>query len=641
MIKIVQFLCLFTLAFTLNANAQFVTDDFDSYEEGYIGPQADHWTTWLGNEGTPEDGIISTDQANSGSQSMYIGPGQVQDVLLLLGNESSGNLYLSWHMYVDDQGSAYWNIQESETPGINWNLEVAMGSDNMGTPTMPGLGIVVQEGALLTEFQYEFNTWMHFEHFVDMDNDIIVLTKDGETLIEAPYLGGLGAIDFFSINNDNSYYIDDVIYSEVATSITANFSVDMNYEEVSDDGVFVVVNGGDPVEMSDDDEDGIWEASVDLGEEPDSPMTYYFVNGDEAEDISGDCADGGERSAEVDDDDLDLETVCFGECTDCGTIYLREVTFSVDVSYLESVDDAGIHLAASFNDWDPTQNPLEDEDEDGIWETTILLDKNMEHTYRFYNGAEESEVVPEGCSVDVDGTASRSVTLEEEATTLETVCFSECTDCISANSVAVTFSVDVELLANEGNLNEDGLLLTGSFLEVQNPADGEAIELTLAEGEEYIYEAVVTLSKNQQYTYVFVNGNTWSDAEFITDDCAEDGTGRRVLDLGDEDTVLETVCFDACSGPCIPTGINEQALASFDLYPNPASEQVFLVNPFATNEQVQVEIYNHIGQLIEAQNTMASNKQIELNISDLAADLYFVKISNGQESFAQRLVVVK
>lgn len=78
-------------------------DNFDSYSDGdALGPGASWWSTWSGTEGGAEDGEITNDFAYSEPLSMTIEEGGVNDVLLKLGNQSSGYWRLAWQMYVPD-----------------------------------------------------------------------------------------------------------------------------------------------------------------------------------------------------------------------------------------------------------------------------------------------------------------------------------------------------------------------------------------------------------------------------------------------------------------------------------------------------------------------------------------------------------
>lgn len=213
----VYFLLFCLVAFT--TNAQIIDDNIDSYSTGPISPQASHWTTWSGSTGGAEDGTVTTEQANSGSQSMLIAEGQVQDVLLLLGDQTSGIYTVSWNVYVS--GTGYWNIQESEIPGVQWNAEFFIGETGSGGSS----GVIThsQSGATIA---YLSNFWFNVTMVFNLDNSTFSVTIDGQDfLVDEAYPGSqLGAVNFFSIDADNRYYIDDVLYVEGVLS-TTDFSI--------------------------------------------------------------------------------------------------------------------------------------------------------------------------------------------------------------------------------------------------------------------------------------------------------------------------------------------------------------------------------------------------------------------------------
>lgn len=197
-------------AFAFSANAQLIDDNFDFYTPGPMGNQAPWWTTWSGVTGTAEDIQVVTDNFNSGTQSGFVGPGGVApDALLLLGNESSGQYTVQWQMYVPAGATAYWNIQEDETPGIQWNDEFYVGETAVGGAA--GVITSLQTGATVP---YPEDQWFLITHEIDMDALTYSVIVDGAPFItDAAYIGSqLGAIDFFSVDNNNQYWVDDVLY---------------------------------------------------------------------------------------------------------------------------------------------------------------------------------------------------------------------------------------------------------------------------------------------------------------------------------------------------------------------------------------------------------------------------------------------
>jgi PA domain-containing protein/type IX secretion system substrate protein len=207
----------------LNPNA-IICDNFDMYATGSTtGAQAAFWSTWSGAVGGAEDGIVSDEQAASAPNSMLIAEGQAQDVLLLLGNQTSGSFRLSWNMYIPAGKTGYYNVQEDEEPGIAWNMDAFFNEDGLA----PGTGNISQDGATFT---YPEDAWFEVVHMFDLDNDNVRVFVDGSMVTTLDFPGNIGSIDFFSIDNDNRYYIDDVEYTAVLTPCHADAIICDGYE---------------------------------------------------------------------------------------------------------------------------------------------------------------------------------------------------------------------------------------------------------------------------------------------------------------------------------------------------------------------------------------------------------------------------
>lgn len=204
-------------AFTFSANAQ-INDDMEGYSTGPV--HEDHWSSWSGAAG-PEDLVITTDQAFSGSQSGYIGDDGVQDAVLMLGNQTSGQYTLSWYMYVPGGKTGYYNVQEDEDTGASggiWGLNVHFNEGNAS----PGTGTVQDDANppnILATFSYPENFWFQITHEIDLDTDTVIMSIDGTEIYNGDFYttgGNLGGIDFFSIDDNNQYYLDDVFFDSAA-----------------------------------------------------------------------------------------------------------------------------------------------------------------------------------------------------------------------------------------------------------------------------------------------------------------------------------------------------------------------------------------------------------------------------------------
>lgn len=100
------------------------------------------------------------------------------------------------------------------------------------------------------------------------------------------------------------------------------------------------------------------------------------------------------------------------------------------------------------------------------------------------------------------------------------------------------------------------------------------------------------------------------------------------------DTVIITV--DAM---CTTTSVEDFASASLELYPNPNQGQFTLQNT-GIGRDAEIEILNLQGQtLYRKQTYLSSKQQLEINLGDVAAGMYMVKITSGNQVAVDRLVI--
>jgi len=115
--------------------------------------------------------------------------------------------------FVPDSATAYYNIQESETPGEAWNMDVFF-NENGDTP---GMGSVTQNSAT---FAYPVGEWFEVSQTISLAGNTLTLSIDGvEIFNDLDYQGNLGAINFFSAGAMNRYYIDDLIFNGTPVSV--------------------------------------------------------------------------------------------------------------------------------------------------------------------------------------------------------------------------------------------------------------------------------------------------------------------------------------------------------------------------------------------------------------------------------------
>lgn len=214
-------------------------DNIDTYPIGALGPNADWWSTWSGVEGGAEDGIVSTDYAASGANSVLIPEGGVTDVILKLGNLSTGRYSLAWEMYVPSGKHGYYNVQETEVPGVAWNVDVFFGL------ATPGEGEITIPSEVA--FTYPPDAWFTVEHVIDMDANTIDIIINGVTVLSDVYDGNIGGVDFYSIDASNRYYLDDIVLMPLDPVDLNTYYADADSDTYGNAAVSIMVAGDAPV----------------------------------------------------------------------------------------------------------------------------------------------------------------------------------------------------------------------------------------------------------------------------------------------------------------------------------------------------------------------------------------------------------
>lgn len=235
------------------------------------------------------------------------------------------------------------------------------------------------------------------------------------------------------------------------------------------------------------------------------------------------------------------------------------ITFRVDVSE-ESVSAQGIHIAGSFQGWDPAGTTMT-ENGDGTWSYTTNAVEGTVLQYRYINGNAwgAGESVPAGCGIpDGFGGYNRSwtVTTNEE---IPLHCFSSCVECYQPQ-VLVTFRVNMI----EESVAPEGVHIAGNF---QGWSPGTTAMTDEGAG---IWTYTTNFAEGESIEYKFINGIAWGQDESVPVECNQNN--NRFHTVGAVDEVLDIVCFGSCSdcaaqsnpGCTDPTACNYDPVATED-----------------------------------------------------------------------------
>ena len=224
--SLLTLICLFAAISFAFAQTVVFSDNFDSYTAGsHLAQSNSAWTTWSNGPGTAEDGVISTAQAASAPNSLYISGSN--DQVYPFGNYTTGHYTLTFNYYVPSTGNGgYFNIQHVLLQ--QWALECYFNSTGGGYLSVGGS-------------QYNFTSpadaWFPIEFDVDMDNNSASLTVNNVAVHTWPFsyqqgntngTNQLAGINFYAgapNSASGSYYVDDFVVTEVSAALVGQFAV--------------------------------------------------------------------------------------------------------------------------------------------------------------------------------------------------------------------------------------------------------------------------------------------------------------------------------------------------------------------------------------------------------------------------------
>jgi hypothetical protein len=214
---------------------------------------------------------------------------------------------------------------------------------------------------------------------------------------------------------------------------------------------------------------------------------------------------------------------------------------------------------------------------------------------------------------------------------------------------SATYQIAFEGLANYGNgITLDDITVNGTIDTTVVPEPCVApTGLTAGESLDtesdhsivlsWIYDEDVSLwnvqykKENNDWTTISVNVNSYQINNVIPDVQYY----ARVQAVCDDENVSDwsyTVSY-------MITGIDEYLLNSINLYPNPAND---VVNVQCTMNNVQVkalEVFDVYGKLIRTVETVCTpSLQTQINVSDLASGMYFVRVTTEQGTATKSFV---
>lgn len=440
---------------------------------------------------------------------------------------------------------------------------------------------------------------------------------------------------------------------------TVRFRVDMSNEDVSPFGVHVAgsFQGWDPAgtELTDPDGDMVYESIQHFDAADLTEVEFKFINGntwaDPNELIDGECGnESGNRVLALDSENILLAAdatggaYCFNACSAC--VAPLVVTFTADMSVVSSVSPEGVHLAGSFQGWDPAGTPLMDNG-DGTWSVALEVPPGT-HEFKFINSnawdGNEENMEGSGCN-----NGGNRIATFDDMNNIYTACFNTCPgeSCTPDPDPAnITFRVN---MAEQELTSDQAVFVWGGFTGWQ----GGAIEMSDADGDG-VWEHTENISggANIDYKYSIGHPNDKGVIEesgvFVLDGdttnwtlagCGVDngfgGFNRRHVRSG-MDEVLDVVCFNTCSDCEGSDAFVQDLTQAMMLFPNPAEGRVVVAGLSGT---AHVSVVDVQGRAARVWDNLVLNGQTELSLEGLHAGFYHVVVEQEGARGVQRLVI--
>ena len=212
------FLSTFFLVGTITAQQITFCEDFEGYQNGNpIAQTSPSWNTWgelMSGTSAPftDDANVSSVLSSSGINSLYLFSGATQgnqDIILPFGlgtPYTTGTFEFVSNFYVNPSTGAYFNFQADNIPGSTWSLDVKM---DLGTIVVENTG----SGLNYLTASYPEGVWFELKIIANLT------TNNWELFIDNQSLGSftntvnqIASLDLYPIIG-HQFYVDDVCYT--------------------------------------------------------------------------------------------------------------------------------------------------------------------------------------------------------------------------------------------------------------------------------------------------------------------------------------------------------------------------------------------------------------------------------------------
>jgi PA domain/Secretion system C-terminal sorting domain len=559
--------------------AAIICDGFENYATGGLNAQSTNWDTW---DGTGGDGIVGIAQASSGTKSLEIDFATAgQDVILLLGDSTSGNYKLQWKMFIPTGKQAYYNLQHTLTPAHLWASDVYFRTGGLGEISVGNSTPVVVLGA----FTFPYDTWFTVEQNIDITNNVTSLSVNGQfasawnfniTSTVGTTSNKLAGIDFFPIDATYKYFVDEVQFIKLAPGVAADYCFNAN------------------------DINSIFGGATDV-----TNSTSLYDN--TGANITGDPATG---------------FACFGEPTGNAAAPSLEhtlwFTFEGDGNkYLIETAKCG---ATDYIDAGDTQIAIYEGECGALVPVACNEDGPSATATEYPAGLEFQTVLDKVYYVMIDGFNFQGAISDGQ------FCIQATNKTAVVVQPTVTFKVDMALQT----VNAAGVFIAGEF----NGWTDQAMTNAGAG----IWTFSTPLAAGDTIEYKFKNGPSgWEGG--IPSTCTLGGFGNRYVIVPAAGATIPTVCFNACVSCASSGSIDFNFDSNISIAPNPTSGAATLKFNFNEMSDLNISITNSLGQRLSNFNERVQTGTKNLDLGQFGKGVYFINLNDGKSRTTKRIVV--
>ncbi len=610
----------FSFLFGIVCNAQLVySEDFEALTvgEGISQQVPANWTTWEDSPGTSQDPVVSEAFAHGGTKSLVVDDTN-NDVVMTVGNLTENRYKMDFYLYIPANRCAFFSPMQEFNPAGSVYTNGCQMFFNNGEGTIDASGYED-----VAEFTFEHDVWLHVVNYYDFDNDIIEIYIENVLIHIGAWSPGMGttqnSLQGFDIygwdGGTPEFYLDDIVFEQVEAvnpaqnllvTVQNDFDAELtweapvsgtpdSYKVYRDDELIATVTG----ELTYLDED-LYPASYEY-----FVMAYYGetlgisvpTDTQVAEIIGGD-----QRQLAV------LETFTGTECADA-----KWIVYSTNL-----LESGGLDYVLL--------NYFQDES----FTTTSTAGRVEYYVDYFDENEDEALTCPSSIVNGMFGMEGYIGNMAEQKNY-----YSDNITEILEIPALYTISPTVDIVATAPYEFD-----ISAVVEELTPYYTDEIKLYAVITEnnvEYSWQGLPDINNLvrmiQSYTVDFSTNTVQTiDVNMVLDEAYDVYNCNLVLFL---QNMNNSDIMEAYSAPLTDfVEIGDSFIKNTKVYPNPVNDVLFV----SGEENIdRIDLVSITGQIINSINV--KSRQIEMDLSECAKGVYFVKIYSGNKTELHKLIV--